>query len=166
MVQNRFIVNTNVNVYVLKCVYYSKRLCPLWCCIWDALNDEYLRPPTSTAEWQNIANEYPELWNFPCCVGAIDDKHIAIQCPENSGSLFYNYKGFSSIVLIAVCDAHYVFSLVNIGDFRSSNDSGVLQTLLWGEHLKATLLEFQIQNPLREFIILSLRFQCEMTFFV
>ena len=100
--------------------------------IWDALNADYLRPATLTDEWKNIANEYMELWNVPHCLGAIDGKHIAIQCPGNSGSLFHKYKGFFSIVLMAVCDAHYVFSLVN----RSNNDSGVLQNPAMGRALE------------------------------
>ena len=77
--------------------------------IWDVLNEEYLRPPTSTEEWKNIANEYMELWNFPHCVGAIDGKHIAIQYPGNSGSLFYNYKGFS-VSSSWQCVMHIMFS--------------------------------------------------------
>ena len=74
--------------------------------IWDALNEEYLKPATSTNEWKNIANECMELRIFPHCVGAIDGKHIVIQCPGDSGSLFYNFKGFLSTVLMVVCDAH------------------------------------------------------------
>ena len=101
-----------------------------------------------------------ELWNVPHCLGATDGKHIAIQCPGNSGSLFYNYKGFFSIVLMAVCDAHCVFSLINIGDFGSNNDSGVLQNSAMGRALERNTLGIPdaepfegIQNPLPYFLL-------------
>ena len=74
--------------------------------IWSVLKDRYLRPPEKQADWLRISNEFETVWNLPHCVGAIDGKHIAIQCPRKTGSLYYNYKGFFSIVLMALCNGN------------------------------------------------------------
>ena len=50
-----------------------------------------------------------------------------IECPKNGGSAYLNYKGFHSIVLLAVCDAKYCFTFVDIGDYGSLNDASIFQ---------------------------------------
>ena len=40
--------------------------------------------------------------------------------------LFHNYKVFFIIILLVICDANYCFTLGDIGQFCSNNDSGVL----------------------------------------
>ena len=93
--------------------------------IWDVLAPIYM-PVPSEDKWKSIADEFYKRWNFSNCIGAIDGKHVMIQCPFNSGSLFYNYKSYFSVVLLAVASADYRFVMVDVGAYGSSNDSGVL----------------------------------------
>lgn len=59
------------------------------------------------------------------CVGAIDGKHVRIQCPGKSGSLFYNYKDYYSIVLFAVVDTEYKFIGIDVGSYGRESDAGI-----------------------------------------
>ncbi|KAJ8720803.1 hypothetical protein PYW08_006268 [Mythimna loreyi] len=63
-----------------------------------ALKDEYLKFPSSAEEWKQIAEEFQNKWQYPNCVGAMDGKHIRITKPYSSGSLYYNYKKYFSVV--------------------------------------------------------------------
>ena len=83
--------------------------------IWEELAPTELKPPTAE-DWQRIESRFAQRWNFPNCVGALDGKHIVIQAPNNSGSMFYNYKGTFSVMLMALVDADYKFTYVDIGD--------------------------------------------------
>lgn len=59
--------------------------------------------PSTTEEWLNITDSFEEHCNVPNCLGAIDGKHIIINGEHKPGS-YYNYKGFNSIILMAVVD--------------------------------------------------------------
>ena len=90
------------------------------------LQSTYMSPPSCPEDWKKIATEFYEVWQFPHVLGAIDGKHVQIEAPSNSGTLYHNYKGYFSIVLLAICDAKYNFILVDMGQYGSNNDSGVL----------------------------------------
>ena len=67
-------------------------------------------------------------------------KHIVIQAPSNSGSLYYNYKGTYSVVLLAVCDANYWFITFDIGEAGKESDSGIFSNSLLGQYLESQSL--------------------------
>ena len=90
---------------------------------WDCLNEQYVWPPRTSDDWKCIAKDFENIWNLPHCIGGRDGKHNLIKLPLNSGSPYYNYKGFFSMILMAICDSRYIFSLVDIGSFWSNNDS-------------------------------------------
>ena len=93
--------------------------------IWNRLSKNYVTVPSTKTEWEAISEDFMNIWDLPLCIGAIDGKHIRMVAPASSGSLYYNYKGFFSIILLAVCDAQYNFTYINVGEYGSNNGSGV-----------------------------------------
>ena len=100
--------------------------------IWIAMNAEMLPDPT-TERWKQIEEGFRIRWHFPNCIGALDGKHIMIKAPKNSGSLFHNYKGHFSTVLMALVDANYRFVYIDIGEYGSNCDSSVFKASSFGK---------------------------------
>lgn len=99
--------------------------------IWSTLRAEFLPIPTKT-QWKNIARGFETVAHFPHCLGAVDGKHIRLVCPKNSGSMYFNYKQYFSIVLMAVADSKYRFTYVNIGSYGKDCDASIFkETSLW-----------------------------------
>lgn len=91
--------------------------------IWTELVNIHMPQPTEE-DHKRIANDYFNLWGFPNCIGSIDGKHCKIKCPSNTGSSFYNYKEYFSVILQAIVDAHKRFIAVEIGGRGRQSDGG------------------------------------------
>ena len=65
--------------------------------------------------------------DLPNCLGAIDGKHVRILHPPGSGSDYFNYKGFFSIVLLAIVGAKSEFIYADVGCQGRISDGGVLR---------------------------------------
>ncbi|XP_055908605.1 uncharacterized protein LOC129943300 [Eupeodes corollae] len=107
---------------------------------WDVLSPVYM-PNCNMGDWKDISNEFDRRWHMPHCVGSIDGKHVAIKRPPNSGSKYYNYKGFFSIVLLAVCDANHTFTVVNVGAYGSQSDGGIFSNSGFGKQVFLNKIE-------------------------
>lgn len=114
--------------------------------IWDLRST--VMPIPNKAKWEDVAQRFLNKTNFPNCLGAIDGKHIRLIKPCHSGSQYYNYKKYFSVVLMAVVDADYKFIYVDIGSFGSNADSAVFQHSKFGKRLAYNELDLPDNRPL------------------
>ncbi|CAK1591755.1 unnamed protein product [Parnassius mnemosyne] len=98
--------------------------------IWNTLQPEYMPSPTEET-WKQSEKGYRETWNFPNCVGSIDGKHVSIKCPKNSGSEYFCYKKFFSVVLLAIVDLCYKFTVIDVGSYGRHSDSGIFENSIF-----------------------------------
>ena len=81
--------------------------------------------PTDPEDWKKIEERFRNRWNVSHAVGALDGKYIAIKKPKKSGSEYFNYKGYFSLVLLALVDPEYNFLWVNVEACGSSSDAQI-----------------------------------------
>jgi hypothetical protein len=104
------------------CSKIVKKVCKA---IIDEYQEELIRTPQTAPEWQQVADLFGSRWQFHNAIGAIDGKHIRVQKPANSGSEYRNYKGYFSVVLMALVDANYEFLWVEAGAHGVCSDAQI-----------------------------------------
>ena len=115
--------------------------------IWNCLQPKFM-PQKTEEDWLQIANLFYERTNFPHCIGAIDGKHIRIRKPDKSGSQFFNYKSYFSIVLMALVDSDYNFISIDVGAYGASSDSNVFKQTNIYQKLQQNQLNIPQPSPL------------------
>ena len=122
---------TGDNYYTLACAYRISRhtisnfLRSVCQAILDQYRFEYMTIPKDAGDWLEISEQFRLRWNVPHAIGALDGKHVAIRKPRGSGSLYYNYKGFFSVVLLALVDADYKFIWADVGGLGHQSDAQI-----------------------------------------
>ena len=74
-----------------------------------------------------------------------------MQAPARSGSSFFNYKKTHSIVLMAICNARYQFTVVDIGDSGRQSDDTVYANSNLGYTIGNKLLKLPGEKKIKKF---------------
>lgn len=114
--------------------------------IWQHLRDLCF-PELIQEEWLKIAGGFETRANFPNCIGAIDGKHVRLIQPSGSGSTYFCYKKYFSMVLLAVCDSNYRFTFVDIGSYGKASDSSIYKHSVLFQKMNENTLNIPNDRP-------------------
>ncbi|KAJ8892986.1 hypothetical protein PR048_005567 [Dryococelus australis] len=87
--------------------------------------------PSSEQEWEVVAAQFEQKWNFSHAVGAVDGKHA-----------------FFSVILFAIVNANYEFMYVHVGTNGCVSDATVLQNTIFYRKLINNDLSLPPPSPL------------------
>ena len=73
--------------------------------------------------------------------------------PKKSGSDYYNYKGFFSLVLLALVDAEYRFLWLDCGSSGSYSDAQIFNRSLLRKKIEDGSLGFRASSTLHYFLL-------------
>ena len=106
--------------------------------IYQIYKDGELKYPSTPQQWREKAQQFGQRWNFHHAVRALDGKLVAIRCPRQEGSKFFNHKGFYSVFMLALVDADYRFLWADVwsngycSDAQIFNECQLKQSIMDG----------------------------------
>jgi hypothetical protein len=128
-----------VNIFHLTTTTIHRIISKIRMMIKQRLLLKYVTLPQSKEDWKNINKRWSTRYVqgrksspliFPNVVGAIDGTHVQIVTPDKkkyNADLYFNRKGFHSVVLQGMCDDRGIFINANVGQPGSSHDSRVFR---------------------------------------
>ena len=78
----------------------------------------------------------------------MDGKHISLFLSKGSGSEYYNYKGFFSLVILALVDYDYKLLFIDLGCQGIISDGGVYHNSSLSNIIENNLLDLPPPHPL------------------
>ncbi|KAL4103979.1 hypothetical protein QTP88_019292 [Uroleucon formosanum] len=70
-----------------RCGQWARKLTELESAVGEDVTPQTKRNGQQLNGWLAISGGYEDRWNFPHCLGAMDEKHVVLQAPFNSGSV-------------------------------------------------------------------------------
>ena len=128
------------DITILLLLFRNSKLCKA---IYHVFAPDYMKIPSDKEEWHKIIDETNSRWQFSNCYECTDGKHVGIICPPHSGSEFYNYIGFYSIVLVPFVDYDYKFLDAEVGCQGRLSNGGVYRN----SYFYSTLKENKLNLP-------------------
>lgn len=104
--------------------------------IWEELVEDFMPVPNQD-QLLKISDDFYRRWKFPNCIGCIDGKHCQIKCPINSGSSYFNYLKYFSLVLQGVADADKKFIFIEVGSRGKQSDGGTFAASTLFQHIQS-----------------------------
>ncbi|XP_072039863.1 uncharacterized protein [Amphiura filiformis] len=107
---------------------------------------DYIRWPSGD-RLKTVLRGFEIHRGYPQCAGAIDGTHIQISAPLDQHNDYHNRKGFTSIILQAVCDHQLRFTDVYVGWAGRAHDARVLRnSTLYQRGADGTLFPLWTKN--------------------
>ncbi|KAG0713730.1 Protein ALP1-like [Chionoecetes opilio] len=116
--------------------------------LFAVLRGTYLKLPTTSAEWQEVASGFSNVWQFPNCIGALDGKRFLVIKPDNTGAEYFDYKSHHSVIMLALVDASYKFLYIDVGAQGRASDAGVWDKCNLKKYIEDKKLQVPSESPL------------------
>ncbi|XP_039602255.1 putative nuclease HARBI1 [Polypterus senegalus] len=101
-----------------------------------SLTSQYITFPNIAAERTKIMTDFYNIAGFPSVIGAVDCTHVALKTPTVDEFAFVNRKGYHSINVQVICDAHLNLLNVVANIPGGPHDSFIVQNSIVGLRLQ------------------------------